>query len=307
MYTFIINPNSRSGLGQHIWKKLEPTVQSQCAEYEIFFSKYQGHTTTFVQKLTSDGATHTLVILGGDGTINEVVNGIADFSKVTLGYIPTGSSNDFARGLGLPTDPHKALEHVLNPTKYRSINIGHILYGDHKKRHFAVSSGIGFDAAVCHQAVVSKLKKFLNKFQLGKLTYAGIALNQIMVSMPKSMSVVVDGFKSLKFDSVYFIAIMNQPYEGGGFKFCPDAKPDDGLLNILVVSDMPKAKIVTLLPAAYTGKHLRFKGVTTFTCKSIEINSERALPIHTDGEPVFLQRNLYATCADRTLRIITTH
>ena len=101
MYTFIANPNARSGRGILLWKQIEKILQEKEIEYKVLFTKYQHHATRLVHDLTSDSASHTIVVLGGDGTLNEVIDGIAYLDKVTLGYIPLGSGNDFARGLGL--------------------------------------------------------------------------------------------------------------------------------------------------------------------------------------------------------------
>ena len=109
MYNFIVNPNARSGLGQSVWKELEAILRKDNIEYQVCYTKYQKHATSIVREITSDGEDHTIVALGGDGTVNEVVNGIVHLDKTILGYIPIGSSNDFARGLELPTNPEDAL------------------------------------------------------------------------------------------------------------------------------------------------------------------------------------------------------
>ena len=306
MYTFIINPNSRSGQGSCIWKEIELILKKKAVDYHAMFTKYQGHATKLVAQLVSDNHPHTIIVLGGDGTVNEVVNGITDYSKIILGYIPIGSSNDFARGLGLSFKYDEALEVILNAKHFQTIDIGVLQYSNDKKRNFAVSTGIGFDAAVCHQAMVSKLKIILNHLRLGKLTYAGIAFNQLAISKPKKITIVLDGFQTYHLDEAYFATVMNAPYEGGGFKFCPDANPSDGFLNVIVVDSISKAKFLSLLPFAIGGNHLPFKGVYTYTCKTVEIQSEKALPVHTDGEPVFLQRSISAAIASSKLRIITT-
>ena len=101
MYTFIANPNARSGRGILLWKQIEKILQEKEIEYKVLFTKYLHHATRLVHDLTSDSTSHTIVVLGGDGTLNEVIDGIAYLDKVTLGYIPLGSGNDFARGLGL--------------------------------------------------------------------------------------------------------------------------------------------------------------------------------------------------------------
>lgn len=306
MYNFIVNPHSRSGLGQHIWNEVSVILKEKQIPYEVFFTKFQKHATQYVKELTSDLQEHTLIVLGGDGTINEVISGITDYSLVTLGYIPTGSSNDFARGLGLPTDPQKALDNILNPGRIHPIDVG-VLECPKRTHHFIVSTGIGYDAAICHQAVVSKLKVFFNKVKLGKLTYGGIALNRLFIDPAVTMQITVDDQMPQTFEKTFFVACMNTPYEGGGFKFCPDAKPNDGMLDVIVVHHMTKKRILTLFPKAYTGKHVGLSGIEILRGRKIHIESSQALAVHTDGEPVFLQKSMTATTAPVQLRIILTN
>lgn len=303
MYTFIVNPNSRSGLGYKVWKELEPVIKKRGINYQVFLTKYQRHATTITEKVTSDGKRHTLIILGGDGTVNEVVNGIADPGKVTLGYIPIGSSNDFARGLGLSTNSLTALEHILRPSGYTHINIGTVSYANQTKR-FAVSAGMGFDAAVCHHVAVSRLKVFLNKIHLGKLTYAGVAIRNMLSLSPRHMTITLDGHRRLEFESVYFATAMNLCFEGGGFKFCPDADPGDDVLNVIVIAGIPKLKALLLLPTAFKGQHVHFKGIHTYTCKKADFTSKAALPVHTDGEPDFQQKHMCASLMPQKVRVI---
>lgn len=304
MYTFITNPNARSGLGGKIWADIEQVLKERHISYQVFLTKYQRHATALARNLTASGTEQTIVVLGGDGTINEVINGIADYEKTTLGYIPIGSSNDFARHFKLSTDPVKALDAILAPSGYAYMNVGELAY-QNKKKKFAVSTGIGFDAAVCHQAVISKLKLLLNRLKLGKLTYVSIALDRLFYLKPKGMTITLDSTKKLIFPQVFFTAVMNHPYEGGGFKFCPKADPCDDVLDVIIISGMPKLKALFLLPTAFKGKHVKYKGVYTYTCKKVTIESEQALPVHTDGEPIFLQRTLSASLHPHKLRVIT--
>ncbi len=303
MYTFIVNPNARSGLGKKVWKELENTLKEKQIAYEVYFTKYQKHASQITSQITSDGIEHIVIALGGDGTVNEVVNGIVNIEKTILGYIPIGSSNDFARGLKLPTDPKEALENILNHNNISAMNIGQLSYKN-KKRRFAVSSGIGFDADICHEAVVSHLKKFLNKLKLGKLTYVCIALHRLFVTKPCTVTVTLDRGKTATFPATYFVAIMNNKYEGGGVKFCPKAKPDDDKLDIMVAAGVPKLKVLALIPLALLGWHTFFKGVYIYSCEHVTIHSENALPVHTDGEPIFLQHDITAECLPQKLRII---
>ena len=118
MYNFIVNPNARSGLGQSVWNELEAILRKENIDYQVFYTKYQKHATSIVREITSDGEDHTIVALGGDGTVNEVVNGIVHFDKTILGYIPIGSSNDFARSLNLSNTVAIAVYEVLRQWDY---------------------------------------------------------------------------------------------------------------------------------------------------------------------------------------------
>lgn len=305
MYTFIVNPHARSGLGQKVWNELETILKKRNVNYEVYFTKYQKHATKITSQVTSDGDEHTVVALGGDGTVNEVVNGIDDFDKTILGYIPIGSSNDFARGLSLPTDPVKALQNILACPHLHEMNIGELHYKN-KKRRFAVSSGIGFDADICHEAVVSHVKFFLNKLKLGKLTYVCIALHRLFVTKPCTVTVTIDRQNPISFPATYFVALMNNKYEGGGVKFCPQAKNNDDKLDVLVAANVPKLKVLCLIPLALFGWHTPFKGVHIYTCKHIDIHAEQAMPVHTDGEPIFLQHDVSANCLPQKIRVITS-
>ena len=233
-YYFIINPKARSGMGERVWKALEPEVRKRRIEYLSFLTKRRKHAEKIAAKITGDGGEYTIVVLGGDGTVNEVINGIAFPERTTLGYIPNGSSNDFARGLGIPREPQKALEVVLRPQEHVCMDIGEISR-EGGSRRFLVSAGIGFDAAVCHEVCVSKWKAVLNRIGLGKLSYAVVALDRLRKdSYVKLHMTFLDGTEKV-FPHTYFTAFMNLPYEGGGFRFCPKASPQDGLLDVVVL------------------------------------------------------------------------
>ena len=304
MYTFIINPNARSGLGKKIWNELEEILKERNIEYQALFTKYQRHATQLVRDLTSDGREHTIVALGGDGTVNEVVNGIYDLTKVTFGYIPIGSSNDFARHFKLNGDPKQSLERILNPKEYSAMNIGVLEY-QNRRRRFAVSTGIGFDAAVCHQVVVSPVKKFLNKIHLGKLTYVTIAIDRLINQKLCTTTVTLDNGKTHAFKGTYLIACMNHPYQGGGLKFCPKADPCDDLLDVIVAAGFPKPKLLFVLPCGYKGWHTIFKGIHIYRCKKVEIEVERAWPVHSDGEPIYLQKKIAVSLEPEKMKVIT--
>lgn len=305
MYTFIVNPNARTGLGRKVWNSLERRLKEKGVSYQLFFTKYQNHATEIVRKLTLTGTHRTIIVLGGDGTVNEAINGISDLSNVTLGYIPLGSSNDFSRGLHLSSDPEEALESILSPQKFAYVNIGSVTHGA-KTRRFAVSAGLGFDAEVCYRISFSRLKVIFNRIKLGKLAYAGVAVLSLLMQTPGKMSVTLDGERTERFEKTYFAALMNQRYEGGGFMFCPKADPKDDLLDLIVVEGLSKLKILFLLPTAYFGKHTRFRGIHIYRCRRAEIVSEAPLALHTDGETVLYQTELCGQLESEKLRIIVS-
>ena len=305
MYNFIVNPNARSGLGQAVWNDLEAMLIKENVEYQVFFTKYQKHATSIVRDLTSNDEENIIVALGGDGTVNEVVNGIVDFSKTILGYIPIGSSNDFARGLELPTKPEDALNTILTRPHLHPMNVGEMRYKN-KLRRFAVSAGVGFDADICHEVVVSHVKKFLNKLGLGKLTYVCVALHRLIVTSPCKFEITIDEEKKITYEKAYFAAIMNNRFEGGGAKFAPDAKNDDDKLDVCVVANISKLKALMLFPMAFIGIHTKFKGVHMHRAANFHIETSRPLPLHTDGEPIFIQKDISFCCAPKKIRVITT-
>lgn len=302
-YEFIVNPKSRSGMGKRIWDTLELELKKRRVEYKVYPTERRKHAEKIASALTSDNERHRIVVLGGDGTVNEVVNGIRFPEKVILGYIPIGSSNDFARGLRIPSDPSEALEIVLNPRRVMDMDIGTVSRPCGTRR-FAVSAGIGFDAAVCHEVSVSWWKKILNRIGLGKLSYAVVALDRLKKDRPSEMHITLDGERELVFEKTYFAAFMNLPFEGGGFRFCPDALPEDGLLDIVILSGVSQLKALFLLPTALVGKHVLFRGVTILRCRKAEAETDRPMPIHTDGEPLFLRNSIKAEIREEKLKVI---
>ncbi len=303
MYYFIVNPSSRSGRGRRVWQQVEEELERLSMEYRVFFTSGPSHATTLAADITRRPGRHTLVAVGGDGTINEVINGIRDFERITFAYIPTGSSNDFARSLGLPWEPLAALHNILHPTYYRRIDLGQMEYGN-KTRLFAVSCGMGFDAAVCREAFRSRIKHVLNRVGLGKLTYVGIALHQMLLLKAHPIHMTVDSSLKKTFPKTFFISVLNCPYEGGGLKLCPKASPSDKRLDFCVVERMNKLFLSLMLPTAYFGRHTHFRGIHIDTGTVIHLKSSAPLPVHADGEYCQAQTSLSICCIPEKLKII---
>ena len=291
MYYFIVNPKSSSNRGARRWRLIEAQLRKEAVQYQVFFTKHVGHASELADTLCRKYPNPTLVAVGGDGTANEVINGIPSLSGVTFGYIPTGSSNDLARAMGIPSDPLKALDRVLHPNNSIPMNVGYVSNGI-ECRSFSVSTGIGYDAAVCHEALHSGIKRLLNRFHLGKLTYLGIALRQLLVLKPSPLLLTLDNEETLRFDRVFFAAVMNHKYEGGGFMFCPDADSTDGWLDVCVIEQMSRLKVLMLLPTAFRGQHVNHRGVHIYRCKKAHLKTPRPLPVHADGESFTFQTDI---------------
>lgn len=324
MYYVIVNPASKSGRGREIWSTLEQTFIKKQIAYKVLFSKGAGHVTRIVSKLTSPDQLRTevepikLIILGGDGTMNEALQGISDFNRIRLGYIPTGSSNDFARALGLAKDPAVILETILKGEVVRTLDLGTLTYEhtsdelsrlhaakDGIYRRFAVSSGIGFDAAVCEEALASRFKNTLNRLGLGKLTYLVIALRQLLTAKAVSCDIYLDDAKEpIHLKRFLFTAFMIHKYEGGGFNFCPMADASDGKLDLCVIGNIPKAVILAALPTAFFGKHYIFPAVEHYRAEKVTLRSSMPLWVHTDGEVYMKSDYITITCTPRQLQLM---
>ena len=299
MYHFIVNPASRSGKGQKLWDKtIEPALKKRGIKYKVHFSKKPGDLTRLAKELTSDSTAKEpahIVVVGGDGTVNETLQGMGANTGTTISYIPTGSSNDLARDLGFSKNPEEILDHLLDHAKYQYMDAG-MLSSSNGNHLFAVSCGIGFDAAVCQEANLSKVKKVFNKIGLGKLTYLGIAIKQLFAAKAISCDLYLDDKEPIHLKKFLFIAMMNHRYEGGGFQFCPAAKSDDGILDICVVGSLPKLLILLALPTAFFGKHYMFPRIDGYQAKKVHIVTSDPLWIHTDGEVIEKNSEITVSC-----------
>ena len=205
--------------------------------------------------------------------------------------------------MGLPFDPFEALRSILENRRTISMDVPVLHLGSHSYR-FGISAGIGYDAAICQEVLITPGKKFLNRLHMGKLIYLMVALKQFLFLTPSPITLTLDGNKPQTFSRTWFAAVMNQKYEGGGFKFCPDASPEDGLLDVIVIEGISKLKMLFCLPSALWGKHTRIRGVHILQCRNVHITSAHSLPVHKDGESGGIQREFSVTIEKKPLKII---
>lgn len=318
MYHIIINPASRSGRGAKIWsEQIEPALKESNAVYQTYFSKKAGEVKQLAAQITAehpDDPDLKLIILGGDGTVNEALQGIADPSKVILGYIPTGSSNDLARDLHIPKEPKAALDLILRDAAPSIMDLGRLTYLDadqpEESRLFAVSCGIGFDAAVCAEAMHSPIKDTMNRIGLGKLTYLGIALKQLITARKVSCTLTLEDTvhnrqEYLSLPRFLFVTCMSHRYEGGGFMFCPSANDHDGVLDLCSVGNISKGLVLLALPTAFFGKHYFVKGINAHTATRMSITTSSPLWVHTDGEVTRKSCGFRVECLPGAIRMVT--
>ena len=321
MFYFIVNPASRSGLGIDVWKSVDEYLKSVEFEYDVFYSAYQGNVQTIMNDLCSshinDECPINVVVLGGDGTMDEALQGVIDFTKVNLGYIPTGSSNDFARAMEYPADPVEAVKKIISCPEPRIMDLGKLEYlatsgsrmglstGISTTRYFDVSCGLGFDASVCVEALnPGGAKSFLNKIGLGKLIYLKIALSVIFKGSQPDGRLILDDGTTVSFNKLRFLVGMNTCYEGGGYKFAPDAVGDDGYLDICMVSNLSALEAFLVLPKALNGKHVKSKKVKLFHTTGYELILDEPLWVHTDGEVYSKSNHVKVSCEPGLLRLL---
>lgn len=291
MLYFIVNETSRSGKTRQIWKDIQQSLIKADVAYEYMITQGRNHATKLASEISQRPEDNIcIVVIGGDGTMNEVINGIADFDKVRFGIIPTGSGNDFGGGLDLPKSPEENLQRIISSYKagedsYRAVDIGLVRWGQNQKKLFGISSGIGLDAIVCKKALSSKLKNVLNKLGLGSLTYVLLTIITLFSMKTADFEISYDNNKSTLKKTI-FAAAMNLRAEGGGVPMAPDANPYDGKLSISSASGIPKWITFLCLPLLVAGKHTHIKGFNLVSCREASIHSSQKMTLHADGEYV---------------------
>lgn len=298
MLYFIVNQTARSGKSTKVWKKVKKCLNDSMIECRAYETKYKGHATKMAEKLSElPDEQVALVVVGGDGTINEVLNGIRDFDKIQLGIIPAGSGNDFAKGLKIEKDPVANITQIALHAEIgnvRNVDLGMAIYpGCKTPKVFGISSGIGLDAEVCKKALTSTIKRVFNFFHMGKLTYLFLTVTSLFTMKVADVNMKLEKEiketnhrlcmdKSLK--NVIFIASMNLRAEGGGVPMAPKATGNNGCLAISSASQIPKWKTFFCLPLLVAGKQEKVKGFETQYTHKGEFICSRPMVLHADGE-----------------------
>jgi YegS/Rv2252/BmrU family lipid kinase len=225
-----------------------------------------------------DGAT-LLVAVGGDGTVNEVAQGLAGRNGVELAVIPRGTGWDFVRTYGIPRRLEDAVAVVLGG-RPRSIDLGRARYrtwaGAEAESYFANIASAGMSGAIAKRA--NETSKALG----GKVSYLWATLAVFSHWRNDEVRIAVDGER--RSGRMHDVVVANGRYFGGGMMICPEAEPDDGLFDVLTIGDLTKRDLLLTLPKTYRGRHLPHPKAELLRGEVVEVDSGTPLPIELDGE-----------------------
>jgi len=277
-WLFIINSTAGHGKTGKKINQLVLNLNKYKFDYEIEITKYAGHACELAEQATDSGF-DKIIAMGGDGTANEVVNGIMrskNSANVVMGILPEGTGNDFARVFKLPHDVKRAVQ-CFKQQKIINIDLGKV-----EEHYFLNSFGLGFDA------VVAKNVNDLKNIQ-GLARYM-VAILKAMVRYQNYRGILENDNQKREINFILF-SVGNGKFCGNGFKLTPDAQPDDGKLDIGIVCGLTRRRLLKLLPQARNGKHLQQPEVEMLKTSKFKISSEKPLPYYMDGEIPTLKNN----------------
>ena len=275
--TIISNPTS--GKGESLNAAIQIHKMLECNGFEVEIKNTIGHGDA--KNLASEAmhnGVESIIGCGGDGTIHEIINGLStinpEHSKPKLGIMPTGRCNNLAKELNLNNNPNNLCQLIID-SQYNSIDLGKV-----NNTLFATVAALGFDSKVAEYVDEGKHPKFLS----GTLSYLyGIFAVLFRFSCPK---VSIKGDFGSYTGNIFLVASGNTPDYGGNFKITPNAKIDDGILNICIVKNISRIEALILLPKVFFGTHVKHSKAIYEPSKSLSISSENSISIWADGEYV---------------------
>lgn len=287
MLHVIVNPASGNGRGERRWKKVERELMEFGFNATVRFTSGPGDATSIARAYKSDGAEY-VVAVGGDGTVNEVINGLLDddghaVSDVRLAVIPCGTGSDLCRSTGI-TRPATALR-AIELDAHACVDIGKITFrdgetGESVTRLFVNVADVGLGAQVAERSNNS------SKALGGMASYLVNAVRTIAVVEPTHSRVTIDNTNVFDGDAL-MIVFANGRYHAGGMDMAPTSSLRDGLLDILILEGVGRRELLTgLLPRVYLGKHVGRRGVHHFRARCAEVETATPVSLEMDGEPV---------------------
>ena len=301
-YTIILNPTSGSGNGLRSLPKIEQLFNQNGMKFDLMQTEHEGHGIELTRQAVAAGC-KTMVAVGGDGTVNEVINGLMQckqdgLPKPPLGVLCVGRGNDFAGSMGIPTALEEGVQAILDDNR-RFIDIGKVTGGKYPQgRYFGSCVGVGFDAITTIE--VHKLPRWG-----GFVGFLAAVLKTVFLYNKAPVATTVYDGNTLTQRSL-LISIMNGRRLGGGFYMAPDSLPDDGLFDLCIAEQMSSFRVLQMIPHFTRGDQATQPEIKTGRAASISITAQDgALPAQTDGEIICVDGNhLEVEMLPRELEII---
>jgi len=268
--TIIVNPAAGRGKAALVWRHLQQQYGMLLADCPVSFTEYPGHARDLATAAAAAGF-EQIVSVGGDGTVHEIINGIAG-QTVRLALVPAGTGNDLARTLSIPAQPADALS-LLASGRTRRLDLGRV-----NGVYFVNVAGVGFDAEVVSD--VNNRRRLVG----GSAAYILSVLRMLLRYRPVAADITVDGVTHPA--KIYIAAVANGQYYGGGMRIAPQAVPDDGSFEICVVRELSKFGFLQAFPSVFKGEHSRHPAVSFFRGSEVQISSRTPLCVQADGEVV---------------------
>jgi len=274
----ILNPAAGRGYGARAEPEVRECLEAEGLSFDIVHTEGPWHAAKLAKDAAEDGF-KTVIGAGGDGTANEVINGLMAASvngtERRMGVIPAGSGSDFASGIGLPLDLRQACHHIAQQ-RVKTIDLGRVTVPGQEPRYFGNVVGIGFDGAVLMQTLNMRRLRGLPLYLLAVLKTVLLDFRTPRVTIEYD-----DQHMELR---VTLVSIANGQREGGGFVIAPGARPDDGLFDLCIARKVSRLTILRLLPHFLRGTHTDLDPVTMAQAETVTISSPDGLVAHVDGE-----------------------
>jgi len=273
----ILNPVAGRGYGARVESKLRRQLEKEGLDFDLVRTSRPWHAAELAERAANDGF-ELVVAAGGDGTTNEVVNGLMaateDGLASTLGIIPVGSGSDFASNVGIPPELQAAC-HRLAHGRARVVDVCRVTVAGAPPRYFDNTVNVGFGGTVTVEA--RKIKRLR-----GMALYLPAVLKTVFLAQNPRVTIAYDD-QELVLPAV-MICVGNGPREGGGFFCTPNAQPDDGLLDLCIVREISRVAMLGLIPHFTRGTHVNLEPVTMARAQRVTISSPDDLVAHMDGE-----------------------
>lgn len=309
-YYFIVNPNAGNGKGLRLWNRIRSYLNRYGTEYELFFTDASGDGAAVAKRLTGDANNNvgSIYVIGGDDTLNAVLNGLSHMASISVGYIPTEPKAGCARSLRLSSDLKGLVRRIRTGTSEDAARIEAVDYGvltcgcGELVRRFVSSTGIGFNAAVFQRMGRNGNEKASADF--GKpCSYMSAVLKELLFFRPVKGHIILDGSRRIEFNNLLFVSVHIHPYEGR-FRFANLADPKDGMLEICAVNCRNRFRLIPILVRGRLGRLNECSRVKTYQCSEAHIHLEKECPVHTDGEAISCQSDVDIRCVRQQLNIL---